>query len=302
MKQNRQFVDDVKMNIMLNKHLYNVRNRKVKPNTKGSYSYCYYFGDHVLLKNMNKTEMTPELQERLSNHFLQRKNIIDMVKKDLNVNTPTPVCCFFGKFHYYEIQEKAPGSVLSIYYPSTARVLINKMKNVLDSSSTPEELENEQKISPAEAREIGKGVFLYNINMQKQLKNCPQTLFDKFVRDFRLLLYSGISVDVSRAENFLFDKEKGFSFVDLEQSSSPMCKMSHYQIAQTIYSAFNNFTQFFPYMDAKQIKIILKNMDAIYEKVYKAFENNKLEFTKEEQKILLERTQSSKKTIKELEK
>ena len=55
-------------------------------------------------------------------------------------------------------------------------------------------------------------------------------------------------------------------------------------------------------MDAKQIKIILKNMDAIYEKVYKAFENNKLEFTKEEQKILLERTQSSKKTIKELEK
>lgn len=297
---NNNLVENFKINKVVNKHLRSVRYKKVKPNTKGSYSYCYYFGDYVILKNINKVNMTPEIKSSLISNFESKKTLVNYVKTKLGVNTPEILCSYCGKYHFYEIQEKAKGSVLSVFYPSTARVIINKSNSVLDSSSSKEDLESEQKISFAEQEEIGKGVFLYNINMQKQLKDCNQSLFDKFTRDFKILLSNGIAIDTSRSENFLFDSKNGFSFVDLEKSNGVVSNISDFTIAQMIYESFKDFTTYCQYMNENQVKIILKNMDAIYKKVYKSFERNQFVFTPEEKKQLQQKTTLSKDKIKNL--
>jgi len=44
----------------------------------------------------------------------------------------------------------------------------------------------------------------------------PQTHFDKLVKDFIELERLGVSIDVGNSGNFFYDKEKGFTFIDLK--------------------------------------------------------------------------------------
>lgn len=285
MTQTHPFVENFKLNKMLNSHLYEVRNKKIKPNTKGAYSYCYFFGDYVILKNRDKIDMV-ERGEYLEEDFEKQKQFFNELKQRGGVNIPETCCCYKGKHHFYRIEERAKGNVLSVFYPSTARALTFKTNKVLDNNNTAAEIEQEEKIQASEASEIGYGMFLYNNNMQKQLKNADQKHFDKFVRDFKILIENHVGIDTSRSENFLFDKNAGFSFVDLEMDNSLTSVPDDFVIAQRIFSAFADFKTYLQYMNSNQQRIILLNHDAVLNRVLQAIKNNKFNLSPEQYKCL----------------
>lgn len=293
MATQNNFVENFKLNKMINQHLYAVRNKRIKPNTKGSYSYCYFFGDYVILKNIGKIDVEQK-GEMLENDFEKRKKFFNELKQRENVNIPEYCCCYKGKHHFYLIQGRAKGNVLSVFYPSTARAITFKTDVVLDNNNTTEELAKEERVQPYEQAEIGYGMYLYNVNMQKQLKVADQKLFDKFVRDFKILVENGVSIDVSRSENFLFDRTEGFSCVDLDMQQQCYTVPSDFVIAKMIFSAFADYKTYLQYMNVNQAKIILNNADVVNGKVFKGIINNKFNLSREEQNYLEEKTRLAK--------
>ena len=254
--------------------------RKKAPDVKGTYSYCYYYGNYVVLKNIDKYETMTDYREE---QYKLKKEVLDNLIEAYKINTPRLCACFSGKHHFYELQERAPGNALSIYYPSTARA-ITYGKGVLDDSHTRSELEREGKIEYFEKNDIGNAMFRYNSQMQSMLKACDTNLYIKFVRDFKILMQQGVSIDDSRSENFLFDKNNGFSFVDLavtKKVEEPV-DVSDYEVAKKIYSAFADFTAFTNCMNANQQKTIFKNMDVIHDRIYKAIKKCNFSLTPEQ--------------------
>jgi len=50
--------------------------------------------------------------------------------------------------------------------------------------------------------------------------NAPQGHFDKFVADFKEIVNAGLLIDVCGSENFFYDKQNGFSFIDFDSIMS----------------------------------------------------------------------------------
>ncbi len=276
----RRLIDEMKSyHYLFNTCVPEIR-RKKAPDVKGTYSYCYYYGNYVVLKNIDKYETMTDYREE---QYKLKKEVLDNLIETHKINTPRLCACFSGKHHFYELQERAPGNALSIYYPSTARA-ITYGKGVLDDSHTRSELEREGKIEYFEKDDIGNAMFRYNSQMQSMLKACDTNLYIKFVRDFKILMQQGVSIDDSRSENFLFDKNNGFSFVDLavtKKVEEPV-DVSDYEVAKKIYSAFADFTAFTNCMNANQQKTIFKNMDVIHNRIYNAIKKCNFSLTPEQ--------------------
>ena len=51
------------------------------------------------------------------------------------------------------------------------------------------------------------------------LREVPQEHYTKFVHDYMAILDSGIAVDPSKKGNFFYDKEKGFTFIDVRNEN-----------------------------------------------------------------------------------
>ena len=47
------------------------------------------------------------------------------------------------------------------------------------------------------------------------LANAPQEHYNKFVQDYVAILSRGVAIDPSKKENFFYDSEKGFTFIDV---------------------------------------------------------------------------------------
>ena len=73
----------------------------------------------------------------------------------------------------------------------------------------------------------------------------------------------------------MFDKNAGFSFVDLEMDNSLTSVPDDFFIAQRIFSAFADFKTYLQYMNSNQQRIILLNHDAVLNRVLQAIKNNK---------------------------
>ena len=102
------------------------------------------------------------------------------------------------------------------------------------------------------------------------------------------MLFRSVSIDDSRSENFLFDKNNGFSFVDLavnKKIEEPV-NVSDFDVAKKIYSAFADFTAFTNCMNANQQKIIFKNMDVIHNRIYNAIKKCNFSLTPEQDAYL----------------
>lgn len=272
--------------------------RKKEPDVKGSYSYCYYYANYVVLKNIDPFNENGDSYEA---RYETKRQLLDDLIDNYDINTPRLCAYITGKHHFYELQERAPGSALSIFYPSTARAIANN-KGVLGDSHTRSELEREGHIEPYEEEAIGSAMFKYNSQMQSMLKAADQSLFDKFVRDFKILIEQGVSIDSARSENFLFDKQKGFSFVDLavNDQKQNFSTPSDFRIGQMIYDSFADFTAYIKYMNPNQQKSIIKNMDVIHEKIFRAIKKNKFELNPQEEAYFQQKSTASDRIIKNI--
>ena len=292
-------IENIKLNKMIHKHLYDVRCRCVKPNTKGAHSYCYYFGDYVILKNISEIDVDKH-GAHLEEVFEEQKVFLNKLKNEQNINTPELLCCYKGKHHFYKIEERAKGSVLSVHYASTARAIAFNT-TVLDNNNTDVEIANESEIKPSEMQQIGYAMYRYNVAMQKQLKEADQRHFNKFVRDFKVLTLNHVYIDDGRSENFLFDKTAGFSFVDLEVGTAKY-SLSDLDIARDVFSAFADFKSYLNYMTYQQQKTILQNHEVIMCKVLEALKQNHFNLTKEQWEYYENLAKNSKEQIAKIPK
>lgn len=287
-----RLVEELKENQRVKQALDAIRkkNSAVRPSAKGSYSFCYPYKDFVILKNIHKFPLGYDA-DQMEQRFEERKERFNAIKNKYHVNIAEHYCCYAGKYRFYVVQERLPGDILSVHYPSTARSIArgknaqgeftvhdnNDHRSLTESQRMHEFDENE--IGMHEYDYVSKAVSIRNNAMLKQLRAADQSHFDKFVRDFKLLIESGVSIDSSLSENFLFDKKKGFSFVDLDFYPEGYRMPSDGEITQKIFDAFQDFSRFKHHAYAKAIS---GNTLAVKQKVFQAIKNNHFNLTPEE--------------------
>lgn len=267
--QNIIYVENEKLNRVLQKNITKILKKEIKPNFKGSYSYCYECGNFVILRSISGTN-----SEKENTDFYDLKRTIAKLKSDYNVNTPTLFAEFTINNQQFKIQERAKGQNLSIYYPHTAKALAYK-SYVCDESDTEKVRVQEESILPGEEKFIGDYLFKYNNNILGQLADSKQNLFNKYVRDFILLTKNGVQIDFYRSENFIFSKKQGISFIDLSFNGKNNLK-NNTTIVNEILWPFKDFLNFTQFMDIKQIETLENKLKKIRKKLYTAIYNNHL--------------------------
>lgn len=151
----------------------------------GGNSKCAIIGNYAVLKTGNipgHDDSFPRIIETLQ----------DLKENDINV---IPILGYgiakFGEPFYngsrydkgYIVQEKAPGQEL---------LFLGALRD-----KTEEEKHN------------------IVLNYLQTLNSIPQAHFDKWVADYKAITDAKVMVDPSKASNFFYDSEKGFSFIDL---------------------------------------------------------------------------------------
>ncbi len=290
MEQN--FVENFKLNSQLNKMLTAIRkkNSAIRPSAKGSYSFCYPYKGFVILKNIHKFPLGYDA-EQMESRFEERKQKFNFLKEKYGINIAEHYCCYAGKYRFYTIQERLPGEILSVHYPSTARSIArgrnadgeytvhdNNDHRAFGETQRMHEFD-ENELSSAEYFNVSRAVSVRNNLMLKQLKAADQSVFDKFVRDFKLLIENGVSIDSSLSENFLFDKKKGFSFVDLDFYPEGYRMPTDGDIAQKVFDSFQDFSR---YKHPDYEKANSTGAMIVRGKLLKAIKNNHFQLTPEE--------------------
>ena len=91
---------------------------------------------------------------------------------------------------------------------------------------------------------------------QKEIDNIPQEHWDKFEQTIRELSKRGVQTDLTKRSNVLYDKDKGFQFIDLEGASIEGDSTNKFfkKDGKEYYYNFEKYT-FFPkeYKSAKEI-------------------------------------------------
>lgn len=288
------FVENFKLNKLLNDRLHAIRkkNSSIKPSAKGSYSFCYPFKNFVILKNIHKYPYGYDA-EKLIEDFEKRKERFNEIKERTGANIATHYCCYAGKYRFYIIQERLEGEILSVHYPSTARSIArgknehgeytvhdNHDHRALGEAQRMAEFD-EAEITSYEYDDIAKVISIKNNAMLKMLKDADQSVFDKFVKDFKALIHNGVSIDTGLSENFLFDKKKGFSFVDLDFNPEHYRIPTDDIIAEKIYDVFLDFAR---YRHPDYAKTLASNLVAVKQKVLQAIKNNHFDLTPDQLK------------------
>lgn len=267
--QNITYVENEKINSVLQKYMTKILKKEIKPNFKGSYSYCYECGNFVILRSISSTN-----SEKQNTNFYDLKRTINKLKSEYNVNTPTLFAEFTVNNQQFVIQERVKGQNLSIYYPHTLKALAYG-SYVCDESATEKVRKQAETILPYEEKFIGKFLFNYNNNILGQLVESKQRMFDKYVRDFVLLTKNGVQIDFYRSENFIFSKKQGISFIDLSFNGKNNLK-NNATIVNEILWPFKDFLNFTQFMDIKQIETLENKLKKIRKKLYTAIYNNHL--------------------------
>lgn len=168
---------------------------------RGSNSVAYIIDNYAVLKTGN-------IELKNTNRYHEEIAPIDVVIQKLhnlkqNNVSVVPILGYvydpnltkdYGDASYgkgYIIQPKAKGSEMWN---------INKMPS---------------SYKPATTEELN-----YLITNTQMFANAPQEHFDKFVSDYKEITNAGIMVDPSKKTNFFYDKEHGFSFIDLNFESA----------------------------------------------------------------------------------
>jgi len=150
--------------------------------------------------------------------FNEKKSRCDNLANQ-GVNVAQPLECLYvsQKQAFYESQQYAKGDVIGISSPATAssKYLAQEYK-----VATYDDLENFT-LSQQEANKMANGVVTYNLGMLNTLIHASDEHLIKFLSDYKTIVKSDVSID-NTPENFVYDSEKGITFIDLGEYSYPV--------------------------------------------------------------------------------
>lgn len=169
----------------------------------GAEKTCYVFNNFVVFKDQVHSDEGEEFTSVLITKLIKQQNANYL--HNAGIHTPRIVDIHYEDGYIYEIQEKAPGSVLSYTNESN---IINTFAGK-DSKYV-----SIRDMSDYLRSDFCKQILIYNFNMQKKLKSAPISHFVDFIRSFKTIQEYGLNLDI-HGENFLYDVNVGFSFIDL---------------------------------------------------------------------------------------
>lgn len=181
---------------------------------RGGNSECFIFGDHALIKGKFNSDKLDELMKRVSEAKKEGINAVSVLGYKLDES---------GEKNYnpgWVLQERAKGQVLH------ERVDTRFLNN-----ATPEE--------KAEYLNIFADNYKKRI---EELTSVPKEHIDKFLTDWMKLLDLGIRMDPSKVDNFFYDKENGFSFIDLAAVDAKIVEEARNYFAREVLVVFLNVT------------------------------------------------------------
>lgn len=175
-----------------------------KPLANGTHNAVTQLNGKVFLRSLDLIPTTPsairEFTEEFNDNLMLNYNMLQD-----GINVVPLLGCFNYKGEFVEVQGKAPGDIVHSTNPSdvTTRFLTEHEQDLMRYVN----------LSPkAYERQLE-----YNLKMKQALVDAPQSFYDKFVADAKLLNSKHLQYlgDIS-AENVTFDCQKGFYFIDLD--------------------------------------------------------------------------------------
>ena len=179
-------------NIYFRSLIRQVKNGKEADNL-GRYKSCHYFPEHVVLKT-KKITYKPAKQQKL----------ISQLRK-LGINTPQIAYYQQSPKGYFEVQERAKGDQL-FYSSSLTEFNLEYHSDMFESVKTSEILK--QKLDEENFCKQ------YNLKNLKTLLHAPKEHFKNYIESFFIASTLDLTYDC-HSGNIFYDKEKGFSFIDL---------------------------------------------------------------------------------------
>ena len=273
----------------------------------GAEKVCYLFKNFVVFKTPLSDTSEQGVSEALLLKLIKQQNAEYLA--DAGIKTPRIVDIEFEGEHIYEIQERAPGQVMS--YTNESNILNTFGEGFYNSIK---DIRGDE-----ERSDFCKKVLEHNFAMQKKLKTAPIEHFVEFVRGFKAIQEYGLSLDI-HGENFLYDTKTGFWFVDLPPVQSTEQKkfsldsigeaellfegkkikqvekyreVSDFEVVKQILSLFVDFLKYSGFVfDQEYVKQMKKNNAAIIlGKLIPAFKIAGFKLTDKEKKMLKTRIQ-----------
>lgn len=186
---------------------------------QGGNSVCYVFNDVVLLYGSID----------ISNIDRKIRAINDMKEKGINV----------VQILDYKVDDSKPINTYSNIQYQKGWTLQERAKGAeLHSAHSSVEIMSEEQILNGylEYKELITDYY----KRIKRLSEATQEQVNKFVSDYAILEQSSLMIDPSKAGNFFYDTEKGFSFIDMNEknpSSQKMAFLMEHILLVTIPSA-----------------------------------------------------------------
>lgn len=235
------------------------------PVSFGAEKRCFIFKDFVIFATPVESKDKQNISDLLLTRLVKQQNAEYL--KSCGINTPEIVDIQFENDNIFEIQQRAPGSVLGFSNQANAiSCLLGKDYPVHSIAYIESETKNI----------LGNKILNYHIKMQKLLKNAELKQIAKFVKDFWDIEKFGLDLDV-HLENFLYDKEKGFYFIDLPSVQSSQEKMfSIEKLDSGEYCASKQSGQVkeFKHVELKTVVFQICNLIKGYEKFCMLFGDN----------------------------
>ncbi|MBQ8615032.1 MAG: hypothetical protein IJ415_00460 [Clostridia bacterium] len=194
----------------------------------GAEKTCHIFNNFVVFKEQIDFNDADLFHNSTVLKLIKFQNLQYLA--NAGINTPRIVDIEYRDKFIFEIQERAPGQVLSYTNESNILHSFGGKDNVYLSIKD---------MSDALRSQFCKQVLDYNFNMQKKLKSAPISHFVKFLSDFKDIQEYGLDLDI-HGENFLYDTSKGFYFVDLPILQSTQKKKFNSDNIDNVNLLFNN--------------------------------------------------------------
>lgn len=174
----------------------------------GAEKKCHIFNNFVVFKHSVKTFEAGQISDFALNLLTKFQNTQYLANS--GIMTPRILDIEFNGDFIYEIQERAPGKVLS--YTNESNIL-----NVFGERGKCWNGLND--VSETIRQEVISKVLGHNFDMQKKIKVAPASHFIKFLQGFKDIQEYGLDLDI-HGENFLYDTANGFYFIDLPSTQS----------------------------------------------------------------------------------
>lgn len=219
----------------------------------GQNKVCYPKKHTVLLKSKYQFDTFKQTSK-------QNRSFINTVRRADNINIPRIIFYTSSATGDYQLQSRAKGKPVAFWQSDS---YLNHLKNISPEIFTQLQNESQNFIDNLEVEEIinstngnfpikhpiDKAIIEHNNQTFKEILNCNDKHLTKALNDFYTLIYKyGCFMD-AHSENLYFDKNKGFSYIDIDAENRSLDVSD--SIGHVFKSFINNYFDATPYEDTE---------------------------------------------------